>query len=670
MHLFKLPTKLPVQKRLSDAKQLFSGVWCVGLLLMLISCQSPAPSTLPQPLIGFQVLPTAAAHETPPPNSLDILLRLSGGFKTQAPYPTAPARTADIHHYRLGLTTDILDPWNHLLPDTERIFTPPTPLAEGQFVRARYTNLPRTPQTVHAVVQAYSLSNENLTHPFTLPFYPGIAGLSHPALGTAISRNSLQLLTLNYNTLLSTDNQGAALEVDLDLRTGSFDDRQTFMIAEDANEPALSLNGAGDGLLIYTRRGSTIRRLLYRCVENFVPATSERILTTGAVVNGERLRPQVRVNESGQGVVVWQNSSVLPAAIKGQAFQGCNPQGSIFTVSATGEEGKEPTVDLDEKGRGVVVWSVRWQYNSTGAALKARSLVDLQPQGASSDIGEVPNAPLEAMVSWPTVRINSQGKGFVSYLINVGDPLNVPGQAGWTAIQNYQQQRPGNSGVFHAPDVRINAFFPGVHLDQAGNGLMVWMTTHKNDNGQFFTPTNTSVLRGGDLREFYPYTIPENEFKPFARIGEDFTVHDFVPAQPYGVKWFEMTQQRSRLPLWISDRPDRKGIVGIINCVAFQANPPQCLNVAAGYLTLNYSQPRTGDFAVQERPRFDFEGYIPDDPNQPPVFQDISPALPSGSFVEPPQIALNPAGAGLLVYERCDAGFCWVWGSQLIDFKP
>ncbi|HUO69275.1 MAG TPA: hypothetical protein VMU39_00740 [Solirubrobacteraceae bacterium] len=222
---------------------------------------------------------------------------------------------------------------------------------------------------------------------------------------------------------------------------------------EEGDYPRVAVNGAGAAVAVWEGFLGSNGLIVGGAVRQ---ASSSRwsYASLGADHFDDAL-PRVAIDDAGNVIVVFANSSSLQGGIKTQLASANGQFGAPISLSAPGQGAGEPEIAMNGSGDAVVGWE------SQGAAVQ----VALRPRGAAFTAPVTVSAAGVA-VSSPRVAINRRGDAIVVWEQN-GIVMASVGRHG---------------SPFGAPAVvsgsGASTMDPHVALDDAGDALVVWQRGH------------------------------------------------------------------------------------------------------------------------------------------------------------------------------------------------
>lgn len=388
---------------------------------------------------------------------VSVSVRIGGsstGFNTKTVLPVAPALIKDIKSYSVGLCTNPSDPLNSVAAGPVSVNRDGTVLASPHNIT--FINVP-VGGPYYAVVSAFDGLNgtgNNITESFA----------ANTGIKAAVSSNSVTV-----NNDLTLNPSGQMLFVNLKLqgsKPGDEDFKVGFGTAPSQNTPDISADALGNGLVVWSdnrNSGTSGIDIFARVMRNYNFVGSD--IQINIMATGDQTEPSVSLNTAGDGLVVWKGSNgAANNIIHGLKIHNYAPFGAEFVIpSVTTSEQGEPSVMIDFSGNGFVVWEDNRNGNYDIYGKKISAFVP--SAGGDVLISAAPDGDQKN----PRVSINGlNGNGIVVWNDNrTSYPNSIFARTilSFTPDTEYQINPIDESAHFN-PSVSMNP--------DTGNGLITW----------------------------------------------------------------------------------------------------------------------------------------------------------------------------------------------------
>jgi len=243
---------------------------------------------------------------------------------------------------------------------------------------------------------------------------------------------------------------------------------------EDAYDPQVAIDSAGNALVVWTQTDTT---------HSDLDVWANRYLAVGGwqgagLVDGDTAtveNPQVAFDAAGNALVVWWDSSVAGSAIWARRHEpaGTGWQATVSLGSDTNEVLSDPHLAFDASGNAIVVWqqfnSTDWifsvwanRYQAGTTSWSGAQLLEHDDVGDHSDPAIAMDPDGNAMAVWAYNDL---------HIVGIQASRYVQGTDSWTTPEDI--------------NARVgNAMVPSVAMDSNGNAIAVWV---EGDGGPYFS---------------------------------------------------------------------------------------------------------------------------------------------------------------------------------------
>jgi hypothetical protein len=246
---------------------------------------------------------------------------------------------------------------------------------------------------------------------------------------------------------------------------------------EGASNPQIAVNAAHERLMVWQQYDGT-RANIWGRYSAPTGSTVPTLLESGNL--GNALDPQVVIDASGRGVVVFERSDGVLSNIYAKRFSG-GAWGALFLVEQENAgSATKPQVAIDANGLAHIVWQ---QNDGTRNNIMANTLDVATATLGTAVLLETDN---DGSANSPQIAIDPAGNALTVWMQNVGGQWNV-----------YANRRPSDGAWGTAQILETgtgNAQLPQIAADASGNALAVWAQT---DGVRYNIWANRYSVRGG-----------------------------------------------------------------------------------------------------------------------------------------------------------------------------
>ncbi|MFN4152044.1 MAG: hypothetical protein ACK4IX_13975, partial [Candidatus Sericytochromatia bacterium] len=324
--------------------------------------------------------------------------------------PVSPGRKVDISSYNVWLCTDATQPFSTAVTPTDTNISRDGSNISTQhsftFVNVPATN-PASNVTYYAVAQALDANGNILTemnNGSAIPLYVG-DDVNSPV---SVSSNSIDI---NSNNIITSSNDTFTINMVLkSSKPASIDFKSDYSTTGSQKDISISVNNDGNGFIVWSEQDlSTTYQIFAQRVKGFnvvgnpmqvnntistsceLPSVSINTSGNGVIVwkslegsysqirmteilnyeidltsdnlvlsnTSNQSMPHVKINENGDGLVVWQDDRNSKWDIYAVKIAGLSIGGSNFKVNkdVSSDDTINPKVYVEDSGYGIVVWS-------------------------------------------------------------------------------------------------------------------------------------------------------------------------------------------------------------------------------------------------------------------------------------------------------------------------
>jgi hypothetical protein len=157
-----------------------------------------------------------------------------------------------------------------------------------------------------------------------------------------------------------------------------------------AEAPQVGLDASGNAVVVWQHFDGSNERVQGRTRSASGALGAIKDLSVATL---DAFAPQVAVNATGSGLVVWSRfgSACNCDRIQLVPFSSAGAVGTVQTISATGADDEEPQIGIDANGNGVAVWE---SFKGSQQNVFART------RTTSGTLGSVQHSP---PAGWPSV---------------------------------------------------------------------------------------------------------------------------------------------------------------------------------------------------------------------------------------------------------------------------
>jgi len=239
--------------------------------------------------------------------------------------------------------------------------------------------------------------------------------------------------------------------------------RQLSDAGEDALDPQLAVNDAGDAVVTWFRSDGTDRRVQARTLS--ASGTVSPIHTLSAS-GGDAVEPGVDIDPDGDAYLSWSRWDGSNYLLQTQLLYADGTLGTTHTVSDPGWSAYGSEVAVDDQGDAVIVF-----YRNDGANRRIQA-VKMSPADTVGTPETLSDAGQDAAL--PDVAVDDDGDGVVSWYRFDGADNRI--QAATVAL----------TGQFGAPETLSDAGEPAsgdeVAVDPDGDAIVVWSRNDGSDS--------------------------------------------------------------------------------------------------------------------------------------------------------------------------------------------
>jgi PKD domain len=243
---------------------------------------------------------------------------------------------------------------------------------------------------------------------------------------------------------------------------------------EDAEEPAVSVDPAGDAVAVWTRSDGSddIVQAVTRPAGGVWQSTVD-LSATGSNAS----RPHVTLDAAGDAVAVWERFNGANEIVQAAGRQAGGTWQAPTNLSEASEDAEEPAVSVDPAGDAVAVW---WRYDGSNEIIQAAS----RPAGGTWQGPTNLSAPGDGAIE-PHVAVDPAGDAVAVWTRYDGSDYIV------------QSASRAAGGTWGAPadlsTMGQDAGHAEVGVDAAGDAVAVW----ERFDGSNFVVQAASRAAGG-----------------------------------------------------------------------------------------------------------------------------------------------------------------------------
>lgn len=358
-------------------------------------------------------------------------------FNTKALEAVSPASVSEIKAYKVGITNNITDPLNNLV---------------SEFITVNLLN-PSTTDTI---------TFKNI--PVGGPYYAVIQALDDN--GNILNENqnninySLSSNSVIVNNDFSLNLPLGFLQVTLLLKSSKPSD-MNFKIINSLDEqinPKLSLNEAGNGLMIWTNIINGNKDIYAQKMKYYNKIGLPFKINDISLDTQEKA--SIKLDIQGNGLVVWKSLENSNSFIRAKKILNNQPVNSDFLipVSTVGASQDNPSISVDSSGNGIIAWQENLNSLSNIYFCKVNNFT----------VGSSPfivNQTINNSEFNPKITINDLGNGFIIWEHFNGSIYQIYAKK----IENYTPV--GNDIFIDSSSENSNI---DLKVNSLGDGLIIW----------------------------------------------------------------------------------------------------------------------------------------------------------------------------------------------------
>lgn len=417
----------------------------------------------------------------------------------------SPGRKVDINSYNVWICTDATQPISTAVtPTNTRIYRDGSNVSTQHsftFVNIPATN-PASNVTYYAVAQALDVHDNILTennNASSIPLYVGDDVNSPVSVSSnSIDINSNNVITSSNNTftinMILKSSKPASNNFTLpifsasskDISTNVNDDGNGFIVwsekgesgtyiifaqrikgfnpvgdifnvnhtsIDDCDLPSISINSSGNGVIVWRSLEGAYTQIRMTKILNYdIQMSSDNLVLSN---NSNQSMPHVKINENGDGLVVWQDDRNSKWDIYGVKISNLSIGGSNFKVNqdASLDDTINPKVYVEDNGYGIVAWT-RGNHIYSMPIGTFSTLLTFDQQLI---FGDTSNAKSD-------IYAKSDGTGIV---VADNNDKKISGRF----LNSFQ---PTASSFVVSDNIVSNKKNPSIVVKSSGNGLIVW----------------------------------------------------------------------------------------------------------------------------------------------------------------------------------------------------
>jgi hypothetical protein len=217
----------------------------------------------------------------------------------------------------------------------------------------------------------------------------------------------------------------------------------------DAFDPQVAVDGNGNALVVWSR---------FNSVQNVDKIQAVTVSAAGVVgtvqglsaAPGDAEAPQVGIDANGNAAVVWQHFDGSNERIQGRSRSASGVLGTIRDLSTATLDAFAPQVAVNATGSGLVVWS---RFGSACNCDRVQ-LIPLSSAGAVGTVQTISNTGEDD--EEPQIGIAANGNGVAVWESFKGSQQNVFGRTRTAAGTLGSLQQFSTSGLAFGPQVAVN----------------------------------------------------------------------------------------------------------------------------------------------------------------------------------------------------------------------
>jgi hypothetical protein len=167
----------------------------------------------------------------------------------------------------------------------------------------------------------------------------------------------------------------------------------------DAEEPQIGIDANGNAVVVWQHWDGTNERVQGRTRSASGVLGAIKDLSVPTL---DAFAPQVAVNATGSGLVVWSRFGAVCNCDRVQLvpFSSAGAVGTVQTISSTGADDEEPQVGIAANGRGVAVWE-SFKGSQVNVLGRLRT--------ALGKLGQIQSISTSGLAFSPQVAVNANG---------------------------------------------------------------------------------------------------------------------------------------------------------------------------------------------------------------------------------------------------------------------
>ncbi len=244
--------------------------------------------------------------------------------------------------------------------------------------------------------------------------------------------------------------------------------------SQNASAPCIAMDSKGNAIISWVQESGSGKRL-YKSEYRIGSWTSDWIHPTDLVSDNispvgtgpASTTPLVAMNDAGDALIVWYQSNTSNFQVFMSQYRNgswTHPSGLNDNISLDGKDAVAPQVAMDNSGNGIIVWQQSDGTNIQIFMSEYRNGSWKHPSDLTDNI-----SPDGKDAIWPNVAMDNNGNAIITWIQSDG----TNDQIFMSEYRNGSWKHPSGLTDNISPDGG-DTFYTDIAMDDTGNAIIVW----------------------------------------------------------------------------------------------------------------------------------------------------------------------------------------------------